>query len=33
MSDAQTPYEPPTVEEIEADGPNLATSPGGVVTG
>ena len=30
MSDTPAPYEPPTIEEIEADGLNLATSPGPV---
>jgi len=32
MSEQKPPYEPPSVEELDADGDTIATNPGTVVT-
>lgn len=31
MSEDQTPYEPPSVEEIDTDGRPIATAPGAII--
>jgi hypothetical protein len=33
MSDQPTPYEPPTVEQIDTDGEPISTAAGGSVIG
>jgi hypothetical protein len=33
MSDSQTPYEAPSVEEIDSDGVPISTAPGNSVVG
>jgi hypothetical protein len=32
MSEGQTPYEPPSVEEVETDGKPIATAPGAAIS-
>jgi hypothetical protein len=32
MSKDQTPYEPPSVEEVETDGKPIATAPGAAIS-
>jgi hypothetical protein len=33
MSDSQTPYEAPSVEEVESDGAPISTAPGNSLQG